>query len=75
MGKATFLSIISFLFIFVSSIELRISDCQNVSYFVLGILNFDGDLDDTLISPECLVESRATLNNVRVLLVTGMRWR
>ena len=75
MGKATFLSIISFLFIFVSSIELRISDCQNVLYFVLGILNFDGDLDDTLISPECLVESRATLNNVRVLLVTGMRWR
>ena len=47
MGKATFLSIISFLFIFVSSIELRISDCQNVWYFVLGILNFDGDQDDT----------------------------
>ena len=41
------LSIISFLFIFVSSIELRISDCQNVLCFVLGILNFDGDQDDT----------------------------
>ena len=75
MGKATFLSNISFLFIFVLQLSSEFQIAKNVLYFVLGILNFDGDLDDTLISPECLVESRATLNNVRVLLVTGMRWR